>query len=271
MRSGGYQTEPRRNASCDSRRSSSRAAARGVERRVHPPSRTQYPPHDLWLSLCLQGDKGDHILADGRIPHRRGLITTDNDVLHPKARRYDTMMRKGRIRSTAKHPEGEVPAAEDFNAYAEESDALEFPYWEEDVAVIASRLKGAVGPSGLKGAAGLSGISSEMLESWLLQYGLHSTCLWVEMAEWVVMLANEAPGYAMYCVLNARRMLAADKEPGYPMLWNVFFLWQKGSRFSFNRYRHRNIVIMHDEWGRAALLLLNKEGSPGMLLWHVPL
>ncbi|KAL7534537.1 hypothetical protein ACHAWF_004865 [Thalassiosira exigua] len=30
----------------------------------------------------------------------------------------------------------------------------------------------------------------------------------------------------------------------YLMLWNVFFLWQKGSRFSSNRYHHQNIVII---------------------------
>ncbi|KAL7544487.1 hypothetical protein ACHAWF_007866 [Thalassiosira exigua] len=46
----------------------------------------------------------------------------------------------------------------------------------------------------------------------------------------------------------------------YLMLRNVFFLWQKGSRFSFNLYRHQNIVIMNDELGRPALLLLSKEG-----------
>ena len=371
------------------------------------------------------------------MPRRGGPDTTDEDLLDSKARRFDALVRGGKMRSAVrmlterdggnlygpddldtktgrpvwdvlqdKHPEGVVPAAEDFDAYAEEPDALEVNCWEEDVATIASRLNGAAGPCG---------VDSQTLESWLLRYGAHSTRLRMEMAEWVVMLSNEAPPYAMYRAMNAGKMFAADKEPGvrplaaaecwmrlwakcalygeckvlareacgnvqlcagleagiegnlhavrevwpesagwqydkgtqddpvtatfrelctdagvlpagtvvngpaeeahfarpdpgvsertehsryepgvgfggmladadngfnrlnrYLMLWTAFHRWRKGSRFAFNRYRHYNIVVMVDEPGRPALILLSKEGVAqgccfGMYLYGIGL
>ena len=166
----------------------------------------------------------------------RGPDTTDEDVLDSKARRYDALMREGKIRSAvrmlterdggslygpddldtktgepvwdvlqAKHPDGVVPPARNFDAYAEVPEPLVINCWEEDVAVIASRLNGAAGPCG---------VDSQTLMVWLLRYGEHSTRLREELAEWVVMLANEAPSYATYRALNAGKMFAADKDPG---------------------------------------------------------
>ncbi|KAL7524333.1 hypothetical protein ACHAWF_000906, partial [Thalassiosira exigua] len=60
------------------------------------------------------------------------------------------------------------------------------------------------------------------------------------------------------------------------MLWTAFHRWRKGSRFAFNRYRHYNIVVMVDEPGRPALILLSKEGVAqgccfGMYLYGIGL
>ncbi len=46
----------------------------------------------------------------------------------------------------------------------------------------------------------------------------------------------------------------------YLMLWNVAHLWNHGSRFAFNRYRHWGICIVQDCPGQPALVIHSKEG-----------
>ncbi|KAL7524425.1 hypothetical protein ACHAXR_000568 [Thalassiosira sp. AJA248-18] len=44
------------------------------------------------------------------------------------------------------------------------------------------------------------------------------------------------------------------------MLWNVAHLWRRGSRFTFNRYRHWGICIVWDRPGSPAIVIHSKEG-----------
>ncbi|KAL7524486.1 hypothetical protein ACHAXR_000595, partial [Thalassiosira sp. AJA248-18] len=44
------------------------------------------------------------------------------------------------------------------------------------------------------------------------------------------------------------------------MLWNVAHLWERGSRFTFNRYRHWGICIVRDHPGSPAIVIHSKEG-----------
>ncbi|KAL7524815.1 hypothetical protein ACHAXR_004326, partial [Thalassiosira sp. AJA248-18] len=46
----------------------------------------------------------------------------------------------------------------------------------------------------------------------------------------------------------------------YLMLWNVAHLWRRGSRFTFNRYRHWGICIVRDHPGSQAIVIHSKEG-----------
>ncbi|KAL7543292.1 hypothetical protein ACHAXR_013157 [Thalassiosira sp. AJA248-18] len=46
----------------------------------------------------------------------------------------------------------------------------------------------------------------------------------------------------------------------YLMLWNVAHLWKRGSRFTFNRYRHWGICIVRDRPGSPAIVIHSKEG-----------
>ena len=44
------------------------------------------------------------------------------------------------------------------------------------------------------------------------------------------------------------------------MLWNVDHLWNRGSCFAFNRYRHWGICIVRDRPGKPLIVLHSKEG-----------
>ena len=44
------------------------------------------------------------------------------------------------------------------------------------------------------------------------------------------------------------------------MLWNVAHLWNKGSHFLYNRYRHWGKVFVRDEPGKLAIIIHSKEG-----------
>ncbi|KAL7530959.1 hypothetical protein ACHAXR_003772 [Thalassiosira sp. AJA248-18] len=108
----------------------------------------------------------------------------------------------------SKHPEAVIPPAEDFDAYPDYPDSMEFMpmyFWEEHVAKAATRLSGGAGPCGLDGI---------QLKNWLLRHEVHSERLRSEMAQWVSWLANEYPPYAAYRALNSLRELPADKRPG---------------------------------------------------------
>ena len=83
---------------------------------------------------------------------------------------------------------------------------LSFPEYEECpammpvdcgqdiVMVMAGKLSGGAGPSSVDGLA---------LGKWLLDYGRASQALREEMAEWVNLLANESPPWAMYRAIMA--------------------------------------------------------------------
>jgi len=46
----------------------------------------------------------------------------------------------------------------------------------------------------------------------------------------------------------------------YLMLWTAAHCWTKASRFAFNRYRHQNIVYVHDRPGKPPIRILSREG-----------
>jgi hypothetical protein len=46
----------------------------------------------------------------------------------------------------------------------------------------------------------------------------------------------------------------------YLMLWNVAHLWNRGSRFAFNRYRHWGMCIVRDSPGHPAMVITSREG-----------
>ena len=46
----------------------------------------------------------------------------------------------------------------------------------------------------------------------------------------------------------------------YLMLWNVAHLWNRGSRFAFNRYRHWGLCLVRDRPGKPAIVIHSKEG-----------
>ncbi len=107
-----------------------------------------------------------------------------------------------------KHPEARVPSEDNFDMHPGGQECLESPpiyCYEENVAKAAAWLSGG---------AGLCGVEGIMLKTWMLQFGVHSKNLRVEMAEWMCWLSNGSPPYAAYCALNTVRELAADKWPG---------------------------------------------------------
>ncbi len=48
-------------------------------------------------------------------------------------------------------------------------------------------------------------------------------------------------------------------------------LWSKASRFVFNRYRCWNLIFLHDDPGKPAIVLHSKEGSiqGGVFGWQL--
>ena len=44
------------------------------------------------------------------------------------------------------------------------------------------------------------------------------------------------------------------------MLWNVTHLWNRGSRFAFNRYRHWVRCLVRSKPGTQAIMIHSKEG-----------
>jgi hypothetical protein len=46
----------------------------------------------------------------------------------------------------------------------------------------------------------------------------------------------------------------------YLMLWTAAHRWTKASRFAFNRYRHQNIVYIHNRPGKPPIRILSREG-----------
>ena len=66
----------------------------------------------------------------------------------------------------------------------------------------------------LSGAVGTGRVDAETFKFWLLQFGIYSEKFWEEMAEWVTLLNNGSPAYAIYLVANSAHMLAVDKQSG---------------------------------------------------------
>jgi len=64
---------------------------------------------------------------------------------------------------------------------------------------------------------------------------------------------NTGFGAALFDARNAFNELNR-----YLMLWNVAHLWNRGSRFAFNRYRHWGICLVRDRPGQLAIELHSK-------------
>ena len=53
---------------------------------------------------------------------------------------------------------------------------------------------------------------------------------------------------------------AFNEKNRYLMLWNVYHRWHRGSRLTFNRYRHQNIIYVRGLPGEMPVIILGKEG-----------
>jgi hypothetical protein len=51
-----------------------------------------------------------------------------------------------------------------------------------------------------------------------------------------------------------------NEDNRYLMQWTVDHCWTKASRFAFNRYRHQNIVFVHNRPGKPPITILFREG-----------
>ena len=51
-----------------------------------------------------------------------------------------------------------------------------------------------------------------------------------------------------------------NKLNRYLMLWNVAHLWNQGSQFAFNRYRHWVCCLVRTEPGHPPLVIYSQEG-----------
>ena len=94
-----------------------------------------------------------------------------------------------------KHPDAAVPDEHDFDVYLDDVvEPISICCYEEDVARQVPKLGGSAGPSG---------VDAQLCERMLLRYGVHSEKLRMEIAQWVMLLANGSPSYATYRALNA--------------------------------------------------------------------
>ncbi|KAL7463292.1 hypothetical protein ACHAXS_003674 [Conticribra weissflogii] len=82
---------------------------------------------------------------------------------------------------------------------------LDLHITENDVKLMAPQLHGSGGPTSL---------DSSLLTDLLLRYGISSTALRTEMANWSEWLANESPPWAAYRATMATRAVAFNKFPG---------------------------------------------------------
>ena len=108
----------------------------------------------------------------------------------------------------SENPTVRVPNAGDFDAYPHSEEQLtSFPVYciEDEVSTRASGLPGGTGPSGVDGTH---------LKNLLLRHKWGSKRLYQEMAEWIELLSNTTPDYAVYRAVNSGHILAADKDPG---------------------------------------------------------
>ena len=102
----------------------------------------------------------------------------------------------------SKHLDTCIPEADHYDEYQNIPDAIDAFCFEEDIMKQASKLSGAVGPSG---------VDAETMKHWLLQYNVVSEKLGKEMAEWVTLLSNSSLDYyEMYHAFDSSRMLAVD-------------------------------------------------------------
>ena len=83
---------------------------------------------------------------------------------------------------------------------------------EDDVAKAAKKFGGSAGPTGIEVLT---------LRGWILQKGVPSEKLHIEISKWVELLSNESLPYAFYRSMNNSRVLPADKPPGLKPLTMV--------------------------------------------------
>ena len=65
----------------------------------------------------------------------------------------------------------------------------------------------------LSGGAGPSGVDGLVIGKWFLDYRRASQVLHEELAEWINLLANESPPWAMHRVIMACRLTALNTQP----------------------------------------------------------
>jgi hypothetical protein len=92
-----------------------------------------------------------------------------------------------------------------FEQYDKVPTALPTDCTFKDLEALALRMSGSTGPSSF---------DDVMLRDCLLWYGMASSKLRQEMADWVEWLSNESPPWAAYRPLICRRLVALDKQPG---------------------------------------------------------
>jgi hypothetical protein len=68
---------------------------------------------------------------------------------------------------------------------------------------------------------------------------------------------EEGTGFGL-ALFDARN--GFNKLNRYLMLWNVAHLWNRGSWFAFNRYRHWVCCLVRSEPGTQAIMIHSKEG-----------
>ncbi len=165
----------------------------------HQPSTTEEQLDSL-------GRRYNHMVQEGKLKEAVRMITEREGGSLYRPDDNDTKTGKPVLEVLqSKHPNAVIPTVDHFDTYQNEPSSMGVFCYEEQVATNASRMRGASGPSSLDGFT---------LKGWLLRWGVRSERLREEMAEWVVLLSNGSPEYAMYRAANTARMLAADKEPG---------------------------------------------------------
>ena len=68
---------------------------------------------------------------------------------------------------------------------------------------------------------------------------------------------EERTGFGM-ALFDARNVFCELNR--HLILWNVAHLWNKGSGFLYNRYRHWGKVSVRDEPRKLAIIIQSKEG-----------
>ena len=173
-------------------------------------------PHDRVFELEEAGRKYDSMIRRGQV--RSAVRVVTNRDLGGLFLPTDTCTKTGRPVIEflhEQHPDAVIPEVSDFDVYSakdteEAKTTMPLYFTEEDVAKAAKNLGGCAGPTGIDGP---------MLRGWLLRKGIPSERLRIELAHWEEMISNGDPPFALYRALNYNRLLPANKCPGVrPMI-----------------------------------------------------